>query len=161
MLGLPVEQLATPCLIVHLAALERNLSTMARTTSTAGVRLRPHFKVHRSLDIARRQIELGAVGICTGSVAQAELLAAQGIRGTLFSPGCAVKGRPDVTVDEQGAEHGRLCFVERGFAPGDLVKIVPASLDLSTNAFDRYFVVDGGMVVAVWPIAGRHSSHAS
>lgn len=59
--------LETPCLLVEQSRLERNLSRMAEHARTCSVDLRPHWKTHKSPDLARRQCELGAVG---GTVAK-------------------------------------------------------------------------------------------
>ena len=60
--GTPVAELETPALLVDLDVLERNLTDMADLAKRAGVALRPHWKTHKSPDIARRQIRHGAVG---------------------------------------------------------------------------------------------------
>ncbi|SHG62690.1 alanine racemase [Cognatishimia maritima] len=64
--------LATPALILDLPVLEANLSTGMRLVKDAGKAFRPHFKAHKSLDIARRQLELGATGICVATLSEAE-----------------------------------------------------------------------------------------
>ncbi len=71
--------LATPALVVDLAALDRNIGAMQRFASDRGLLLRPHAKTHKSVDIARRQIAAGAVGICCAKLGEAEALAAGGI----------------------------------------------------------------------------------
>ncbi len=81
------QDLNTPALVVDLDALDRNIARMAATTAAAGVRLRPHAKTHKSLDIARRQIAAGAVGQCCAKLGEAEALAEGGIDGLhLTSP---------------------------------------------------------------------------
>jgi D-serine deaminase-like pyridoxal phosphate-dependent protein len=78
-IGLPLAQVDTPALIVDLDAFERNLARMATFARTAGVRLRPHAKTHKSPVIAAKQIALGAVGMCCQKVSEAEALVAGGI----------------------------------------------------------------------------------
>ena len=75
------RDLNTPVLVVELDALERNIARMAELAATAGVRLKPHAKTHKSLDIARRQIAAGAAGLCCAKLGEAEALAAGGIGG--------------------------------------------------------------------------------
>ncbi|MDF2715528.1 MAG: amino acid processing protein, partial [Paenibacillus sp.] len=57
------EQLATPAVIVDLNIAESNIRRMAAALSARGIRHRPHIKSHKSVDLARKQLEAGAVGI--------------------------------------------------------------------------------------------------
>jgi 3-hydroxy-D-aspartate aldolase len=75
------RDLNTPALVLELDALERNIARMAQLAAEAGVRLRPHAKTHKSLDIAKRQVAAGAVGLCCAKLGEAEALAAGGIAG--------------------------------------------------------------------------------
>ena len=47
--------LPTPALVLDLNRLERNLGRMAERARRLGVRLRPHIKTHKSIEVARRQ----------------------------------------------------------------------------------------------------------
>jgi D-serine deaminase-like pyridoxal phosphate-dependent protein len=75
----------------------------------------------------------------------------------LLKPTDQVKGRPEVKVENQGAEYGILAWSEadRDFKLGDRVEIYPSNLDMSTIVYDRYYVTRGEQVVDVWPIMGR------
>jgi len=75
----PYESLDTPAVLVDLHTLEANMEEMSQLAAEAGVRLRPHVKVHENVSIARMQIDAGACGIEVGTVEQAEALAEQGI----------------------------------------------------------------------------------
>jgi D-serine deaminase-like pyridoxal phosphate-dependent protein len=75
----PVSAIDTPALVIDLDAMERNLARMATFARTAGVRLRPHAKMHKSAELARLQIAAGAVGVCVQKTSEAEALAAKGI----------------------------------------------------------------------------------
>jgi D-serine deaminase-like pyridoxal phosphate-dependent protein len=79
------RDLNTPALIIDLEALERNIATMARFAIGAGVALRPHAKTHKSVEIARRQIAAGAVGVCCAKLGEAEALADGGIENILIT----------------------------------------------------------------------------
>ena len=72
--------LDTPALRIDLDKLERNLREMAEAASARGVALRPHFKTHKTVEIARMQLDLGAVGITTAKLSEAEVLAEHGVR---------------------------------------------------------------------------------
>ena len=69
----------TPYLAVDERLLDLNLSTMATHASALGVDLRPHAKTHKSVEIARRQLAHGAVGLTVATVAEAEVFADAGI----------------------------------------------------------------------------------
>jgi D-serine deaminase-like pyridoxal phosphate-dependent protein len=74
-----LTQLRTPCVLIDRVRMERNLDRMQAAASRRGLRLRPHAKTHKSVDLARRQIAGGAVGICCAKLGEAEVFAAAGI----------------------------------------------------------------------------------
>ena len=88
-IGMPVDEIDTPALVIDLDAFERNLvacRTYRRHGVSAGsVRLRPHAKTHKSPDIALRQMALGAVGVCCQKVSEAEAMVAGGVPDVLVS----------------------------------------------------------------------------
>src|SRR5215467_10117058 len=75
----------TPALLVDLDVMEQNLQTMARFFCNRPAKLRPHFKNHRVLELATRQMEHGAIGITCARLWQAERLANHGIRDILIA----------------------------------------------------------------------------
>lgn len=77
--------LNTPVLVLDIDALDRNIASMARLVARHQVGLRPHAKTHKSVDIARRQIVAGAVGLCCAKIGEAEVLADGGIEGLLIT----------------------------------------------------------------------------
>ena len=80
-----IRDLPTPCLLLDLSRLESNLDKMSRFVRDRGIALRPHAKTHKCVNIARRQIEKGAIGICAATIAEAEVMANAGIRGLLIT----------------------------------------------------------------------------
>lgn len=81
------DALNTPVLVLDADALDRNIAVMAGLAAARGVALRPHAKTHKSVDIARRQIAAGAIGLCCAKLGEAEALAEGGITGLhLTSP---------------------------------------------------------------------------
>ena len=80
-----IHELPTPCLVVDLDRFEANLETMNRFTRERNIALRPHAKTHKCANIARKQLEKGAVGICAATIAEAEMLLRAGIRGLLIT----------------------------------------------------------------------------
>ncbi len=75
----------TPALLVDLNVMERNLENMARFFCNRPAKLRPHFKNHRVLELAARQMAYGAIGITCARLWQAERLANFGIRDILIA----------------------------------------------------------------------------
>lgn len=83
--GMLLSEIDTPALVIDLDAFEHNLRKMAEMAEEFDIRLRPHAKTHKSPIIARRQIELGAVGVCCQKVSEAEILVAGGVDDVLVS----------------------------------------------------------------------------
>jgi D-serine deaminase-like pyridoxal phosphate-dependent protein len=79
------DQLNTPVLVIDREALDRNLARMADHARAHGVALRPHAKTHKSVDLARRQIAAGAIGVCCAKLGEAEALADGGIARILIT----------------------------------------------------------------------------
>ncbi|MBI2194269.1 MAG: DSD1 family PLP-dependent enzyme [Planctomycetes bacterium] len=77
-LGCHKLELDTPALLLDLGAFERNLKKMQGFVDAHGVRLRPHFKAHRTPEIVRWQHQLGARGVTCAKLAEAEHLASLG-----------------------------------------------------------------------------------
>ncbi len=80
-----LDELPTPCLLLDLDLFEANLDKMSRNASRHSIGLRPHAKTHKCPEIARRQVEAGALGACTATIHEAEVLAAGGIPGLLIT----------------------------------------------------------------------------
>jgi D-serine deaminase-like pyridoxal phosphate-dependent protein len=77
---LPVlpEDLSTPYLMIDVDVLARNVQRMASLAQARGLALRPHAKTHKCVEIARRQVDLGAAGLTVATVGEAEVFAAAG-----------------------------------------------------------------------------------
>jgi D-serine deaminase-like pyridoxal phosphate-dependent protein len=73
-----LDQLATPALLLYAGRLESNLSRMADRTKSLGVRLRPHLKTHKCVEVAHRQRALGAAGVTVSTLYEAETFARHG-----------------------------------------------------------------------------------
>src|SRR5437867_9048534 len=79
------EDLPTPSMVVDLDIYEKNLRAMADHCRGTGIHLRGHVKVHKSPDIAKRQLALGSIGVTCATVAECELMAHAGITGVLLT----------------------------------------------------------------------------
>src|SRR6476620_5423759 len=73
-------ELDTPALRIDLDKMERNLEEMAAAARSRGVQMRPHTKTHKTPEIARRQVEMGAVSITVAKQGEAEVMARDGVR---------------------------------------------------------------------------------
>lgn len=84
--GMNEADIETPCLILDLDALERNIRKMGEYAKAHNIRHRAHAKMHKSVDVLRLQQELGgAVGVCCQKVSEAEVFARAGIKDILVS----------------------------------------------------------------------------
>jgi D-serine deaminase-like pyridoxal phosphate-dependent protein len=79
------EDLPTPSLILDQALFERNLKAMADHSKATGLKIRPHVKIHKCVEVARRQLSLGAIGLTTATIAEAELMSSSGFKGVFWT----------------------------------------------------------------------------
>src|SRR5580698_5798841 len=79
------DLLPTPCMVVDLDMFNANIKHMAETTKTNGLQVRPHVKIHKSVDVAKHQIAAGAIGLTCATIAEAELFSASGIQNILWT----------------------------------------------------------------------------
>jgi 3-hydroxy-D-aspartate aldolase len=84
--GMDESDIQTPCLVLDLDALERNIKKMGDYAKAHGMRHRVHGKMHKSVDVAKLQERLGgAVGVCCQKVSEAEVFARGGIKDVMVS----------------------------------------------------------------------------
>ena len=83
--GMSVDQVDTPALLLDLDAFEHNLVRLTESLRGTSVRLRPHAKSHKCAEIALRQIARGAVGVCCQKVSEAEALVHGGVGDVLVA----------------------------------------------------------------------------
>ena len=69
-----VSDLDTPAVVIDLDIMERNLRKLSDYGREHGLRVRPHTKTHKIPALARKQIELGAVGLTVAKVGEAEVM---------------------------------------------------------------------------------------
>ena len=75
-----IYDLETPSVLIDLDRMERNIVAMQKRCDELGIQFRPHIKTHKIPDIARRQLEAGAIGIACQKVSEAEVFADAGIK---------------------------------------------------------------------------------
>jgi D-serine deaminase-like pyridoxal phosphate-dependent protein len=86
LLGMPKNDLDTPALLLDIAVVERNLKKMSDFLSTRQVNLRPHAKVYKATpQLAKMQMDAGAIGITCAKLSEAEVLAPLGIPSILIA----------------------------------------------------------------------------
>src|ERR1700683_5623586 len=84
-LSLLKSQIRTPALLLDMHVMEGNLKRMAAFFGEGPTRLRPHYKNHKCVALARRQLAHGAVGITCATLGEAEALSRSGIQGILLA----------------------------------------------------------------------------
>ena len=97
--GLHVDHIDTPALVVDLDAMERNIARMATFARQHRMRWRPHAKLHKSAELALLLQQAGACGACVQKTSEAEILAAGGVR--------------DIYISNQVIGHAKLLRVAR------------------------------------------------
>jgi D-serine deaminase-like pyridoxal phosphate-dependent protein len=113
LVGQAVDAIDTPALVVDLDAVQRNLARMAEFCRKHHVRWRAHAKMHKSAAIARLQVEAGAAGVCVQKTAEAEAMAAGGIRDIYISNEVIAPhklARVAALAHRFAAENGRLAI---------------------------------------------------
>lgn len=84
--GMDEADIQTPCLVLDLDALERNIKKMGDYAKANGMRHRAHGKMHKSVDVLKLQQDLGhAIGVCCQKVSEAEVFARGGIKDVMVS----------------------------------------------------------------------------
>ena len=83
--GQTVTVLDTPALIVDLDVLEANIARIAKLCRDNGVNWRPHVKGNKTVEIVRKELAAGAIGITCAKVGEAEVMVAAGVRSILIA----------------------------------------------------------------------------
>ena len=83
--GTPRDGLDTPCFIIDLDLMEGNIERMAAYFRDRPADLRPHMKHHKTPEIALKQIEAGAIGVCCQKLGEAEAMADGGVDNILIT----------------------------------------------------------------------------
>jgi D-serine deaminase-like pyridoxal phosphate-dependent protein len=79
------DELPTPALVLDLPVLSRNMARMVAHARASAVRLRPHAKSHKCVEIARLLAAAGALGPACATIREAEAMAAGGLGGILIT----------------------------------------------------------------------------
>src|SRR3954462_578710 len=79
------REYGTPCAVIDMDRVERNIARIQAACAAAGVANRPHIKTHKSPMLARMQVAAGARGITCQKLGEAEVMADAGIDDILIS----------------------------------------------------------------------------
>src|SRR5215472_7491899 len=79
------REYGTPCAVIDMDKVERNIARVQAACAAAGVANRPHIKTHKSPMLAKMQIAAGARGITCQKLGEAEVMAEAGIDDILIS----------------------------------------------------------------------------
>jgi D-serine deaminase-like pyridoxal phosphate-dependent protein len=83
--GISIDLIDTPCLIVDMDLVEKNLKTLFTKFSGSNVKVRPHLKTVKSPEFAKLLLAAGANGVCVAKLSEAEVMAAAGIEDILIT----------------------------------------------------------------------------
>jgi D-serine deaminase-like pyridoxal phosphate-dependent protein len=100
-IGRSRRDLVTPVLIMDLDLVRRNIQFMMQQLSAMKAKLRPHIKCQKSPELARLQVEAGAIGVCTATVWEAIVMSRSGIQDVLIAN--QVGGREKIAALAQAA----------------------------------------------------------
>ncbi|MDX6700920.1 MAG: D-threonine aldolase, partial [Baekduia sp.] len=84
-IGRARNEVSTPALLLDLDKAKRNIATMAAKFRELPADLRPHFKAHKSPQLARLQVEAGAIGVACATAWEAIVVAEAGISDVLIA----------------------------------------------------------------------------
>src|SRR6478752_264993 len=79
------REYGTPCAVIDMDKVERNIARIQKACDDAGVANRPHIKTHKNPTIAKMQVAAGAKGITCQKIGEAEIMANAGIDDILIS----------------------------------------------------------------------------
>jgi D-serine deaminase-like pyridoxal phosphate-dependent protein len=97
-------ELATPALVLDLDVMRGNVAAMAAWTQSH-VAVRPHFKTHKCIEIAREQLDAGAIGITCATVWEARALVEAGIDEILIANQVASPAKISLLAELAGRSH--------------------------------------------------------
>ena len=134
--GTPMQDLDTPCLVIDLDALDRNMDVIADYYRDRPSKLRGHSKNHKTPAIALRQIRRGGTigGVCAAKVAEAEVMVHGGVPSVFITSEvlgelkirrlCSLAGQAEVMVACDSTDNARALSQEAEAQGVDLGVII-------------------------------------
>jgi len=80
-----INKFGTPCSVIDLDIVDRNITHAQSLCDKAGVANRPHIKTHKSPLLAQLQIDAGASGITCQKLGEAQVMAKAGITDIIIA----------------------------------------------------------------------------
>lgn len=105
-IGKKRREIITPALILDLGVARRNIEFMTNRLKSLHAKLRPHIKVQKSVELAKLQVEAGAIGVCTATVWEAIVMRYGGIKDVLIAN--EVVGKEKIEALAEAAKSGGL-----------------------------------------------------
>jgi len=107
--GMTRDALDSPALLLDLDRFEANVRRLTSAITAGGKDWRPHSKGHKSPWIARRQIELGAIGVTCAKVSEAEVMVAGGVSSVLIANELAARHKVERAARLQADAEVMIC----------------------------------------------------
>ena len=126
--------LETPALLLHRDVVERNVAHMAERARRLGVRLRPHAKTHKCVELGRLQLQHGAHGLTVATLVEAELFARAGFADLTWA----------FPIDPGHIAHARRIAGETGATLRVVVDDLDAARGLGGSGLHVWLKVDCG-----------------
>jgi D-serine deaminase-like pyridoxal phosphate-dependent protein len=127
-------EVETPALLLHLDVVERNLAHMADRARRLGVRLRPHAKTHKCVELGRRQLAYGAVGLTVATLVEAETFAQAGVTDLTWA----------FPIDPTHVPHARRIAAETGTMLRVVLDDLATARSLTGSGLHVWLKVDCG-----------------
>jgi D-serine deaminase-like pyridoxal phosphate-dependent protein len=105
-IGKKRREITTPALILDLDVAKRNIKFMADCISKMPAELKPHIKVQKCTELAKMQVEAGAIGVCTATVWEAIVMSRAGIEDVYIAN--QIGGPAKIKALAEEAKHARL-----------------------------------------------------
>lgn len=120
------DELVTPALVLDLPAAKRNIERMGTAIKALPAEIRPHIKVHKSPELARLQIEAGAIGLSVATVWEAIVMARSGL-DHIFVVNTVAGEQKMRALAELAREHDILVAVDDAANAGQLAEAAQAA----------------------------------
>ena len=126
--------LETPALLLYLDVVERNVTRMAERARRLGVRLRPHAKTHKCVELARLQARHGAEGLTVATLVEAEVFTRAGFSDVTWA----------FPIDPRHIAHARRIAQDTGATVRVVVDDLAAATALAGSGLHVWLKVDCG-----------------
>ncbi len=147
-----LHELSTPCALVDLDRVERNISRFSTKAKNLGVRLRPHVKTHKCIEVARLQAQHHAGGITVSTMAEARFFGDAGFDDIIYAVPIAPH-RLDAALNLEEQLQSFAVLVDHT----EVIDLAEAAAHARDLHLDIYLEIDcGGQRSGVDPAGGRH-----